>query len=76
MHPPTSSTVPPRAENPSIDHGLGRLPDRRARAAPAARIDEADEMPLAVLDAAHGQPMDRAGQAQTVISSTHQDPDR
>ena len=40
------------------------------------RIDEADEMPLAVLDAAHGQPMDRAGvQAQTVISSTHQHPD-
>ena len=40
------------------------------------RIDEADEMLLAVLDAAHGQPMDRAGvQAQTVISSTHQHPD-
>ena len=40
------------------------------------RIDEADEMLLGVLDAAHGQPMDRAGvQAQTVISSTHQHPD-
>ena len=40
------------------------------------RIDEADEMLLAVLDAAQGQPMDRAGvQAQTVISSTHQHPD-
>ena len=40
------------------------------------RIDEVDEMLLAVLDAAHGQPMDRAGvQAQTVISSTHQHPD-
>ena len=33
-------------------------------------------MPLPVLDAAQGQPMDRAGvQAQTVISSTHQHPD-
>ena len=40
------------------------------------RIDEADEMLLSVLDAAQGQPMDRAGvQAQTVISSTHQHPD-
>ena len=40
------------------------------------RIDEADEMSLPVLDAAQGQPMDRAGvQAQTVISSTHQYPD-
>ena len=40
------------------------------------RIDEADEMLLVVLDAAQGQPMDRAGvQAQTVISSTHQHPD-
>ena len=40
------------------------------------RIDEADEMDVSVLDAAQGQPMDRAGvQAQTVISSTHQHPD-
>ena len=40
------------------------------------RIDEADEMDVSVLDAALGQPMDRAGvQAQTVISSTHQHPD-
>ena len=33
-------------------------------------------MDLRVLEAAHGQPMDRAGvQSQTVISSTHQHPD-
>ena len=38
-------------------------------------LDEIDEMDLR-LDAAQGQPMDRASvQAQTVISSTHQHPD-
>ncbi len=40
------------------------------------RIDEMDEVPLAVVEAAQGQPMDRRGvRAQTVMSSTHQYPD-
>jgi hypothetical protein len=40
------------------------------------RMDEVDEMDLAILDAAMGQPMTRNGiRAQTVLSSTHQNPD-
>lgn len=39
-------------------------------------LDEADELELAILDAALGQPMSKDGiQAQTTISSTHQYPD-
>jgi hypothetical protein len=40
------------------------------------RLDEVDEMDLALFEAAQGQPMDARGlQSQTVISSTHQYPD-
>lgn len=40
------------------------------------RLDEIDEMDLAIFDAAMGQPMERNGvAAQTVASSTHQYPD-
>ena len=40
------------------------------------RLDEADEMNLAILDSAMGQPMSRGDVlSQTVISSTHQYPD-
>lgn len=40
------------------------------------RLDEADEMKLAILDSATGQPMSRGDVlSQTVISSTHQYPD-
>ena len=39
-------------------------------------LDEIDEMKLPILEAAQGQPMDRDGvRAQTVMSSTHQNPD-
>lgn len=45
------------------------------------RLDEIDEMDLAILEAAQGQPMDRIMrgrlvETQTVMSSTHQYPDR
>lgn len=41
------------------------------------RLDEIDEMDLAILEAAQGQPMDGRGvDAQTVMSSTHQYPDK
>lgn len=40
------------------------------------RLDEIDEMELAILEAAQGQPMrDRGIDTQTVMSSTHQYPD-
>ena len=40
------------------------------------RLDEVDEMDLALFEAAQGQPMDGRGiRSQTVISSTHQYPD-
>lgn len=40
------------------------------------RMDEVDEMDIAILDAAMGQPMTARGvRAQTVLSSTHQNPD-
>jgi hypothetical protein len=40
------------------------------------RLDEVDEMELAILNAALGQPMSRDGvRAQTVLSSTHHHPD-
>lgn len=40
------------------------------------RLDEIDEMELAILEAAQGQPMTKNGiKAQTVMSSTHQYPD-
>ena len=40
------------------------------------RLDEADELELAILDAALRQPMGKYGiQTQTVVSSTHQCPD-
>lgn len=43
---------------------------------PRLRIDEADEMPLRIFDAAMGQTMERGGiPAQTVVSSTHHYPD-
>jgi len=43
---------------------------------PRLRLDEIDEMDLAIMDAALGQPMSRNGvKAQTVQSSTHQHPD-
>jgi hypothetical protein len=39
------------------------------------RLDEVDEMNLKILDAALGQPMDARGiSSQTVLSSTHQNP--
>lgn len=39
------------------------------------RLDEIDEMKLAIMDAAMGQPMTKGGiQAQTVLSSTHHNP--
>lgn len=41
------------------------------------RLDEIDEMDLDILEAAQGQPMNRRGiEAQTVMSSTHQYPDK
>ena len=41
------------------------------------RLDEIDEMDLAILEAAQGQPMDGRGiLSQTVMSSTHQYPDK
>lgn len=41
------------------------------------RLDEIDEMDLGILDAAMGQPMpDRGLDTQTVMSSTHQYPDK
>lgn len=41
------------------------------------RLDEIDEMELSILEAAQGQPMTKRGiQTQTVLSSTHQYPDR
>ena len=45
------------------------------------RLDEIDEMDLAILEAAQGQPMDRIMngvnvETQTVMSSTHQYPDK
>lgn len=44
--------------------------------APRLRLDEIDEMDLQILDAAMGQPMTQAGvKPQTVMSSTHQNPD-
>lgn len=43
---------------------------------PRLRIDEMDEIPLNIVDAAMGQPMDRGVvRSQTVLSSTHQYPD-
>jgi len=40
------------------------------------RLDEVDEMDLALFEAAQGQPMDSRGlRSQTVVSSTHQYPD-
>ena len=41
------------------------------------RLDEVDEMDLELFEAAQGQPMDSRGlRSQTVISSTHQYPDK
>ena len=41
------------------------------------RLDEVDEMELELFEAAQGQPMDAKGiRSQTVISSTHQYPDK
>ncbi|CAB5220246.1 hypothetical protein UFOVP238_6 [uncultured Caudovirales phage] len=41
------------------------------------RLDEIDEMELEILEAAQGQPMSKRGiKAQTVMSSTHQYPDK
>lgn len=41
------------------------------------RLDEIDEMELSILEAAQGQPMSKKGiTAQTVMSSTHQYPDK
>lgn len=41
------------------------------------RMDEIDEMDLAILEAAQGQPMRKRGiETQTVMSSTHQYPDK
>lgn len=41
------------------------------------RLDEIDEMELAILEAAQGQPMDKGNiESQTVMSSTHQYPDK
>ena len=41
------------------------------------RLDEIDEMELAILDSAMGQPMPKKGiDTQTVMSSTHQYPDK
>lgn len=41
------------------------------------RLDEIDEMELEILEAAQGQPMTKRGvKAQTVMSSTHQYPDK
>jgi hypothetical protein len=44
---------------------------------PRLRLDEVDEMALPIFDAAMGQPMEGREQipAQTVLSSTHQNPD-
>lgn len=40
------------------------------------RLDEVDEMDIALFEAAQGQPMDARGiRSQTVVSSTHQYPD-
>lgn len=49
---------------------------------PRLRMDEIDEMDIAILDAALGQPMEQVGTGgmviptQTVMSSTHQYPDK